>query len=112
MGALCVVLCDAGTVHDIVFEQIDVLDERANGINCMLFRDRWSTDTQAGHIRAICFRDISLPKNVSVRLWGYDAAHRVEDILLQNVHMEEAEAPWLDSNVYTSEIQVRGTRNE
>ena len=69
VGALCVVLCDAGTVHDIVFEQIDVLDERANGINCMLFRDRWSTDTQAGHIRAICFRDISLPKNVSVRLW-------------------------------------------
>lgn len=76
----------------------------------MLFRDRWSTDTQAGHIRAVCFRDITLPKNVPVRLWGYDAAHRVEDILLQNVHMEEAEALWLDSNVYTSEIQVRGTR--
>lgn len=107
LGALCVVLCDAGTAHDIVFEDIVVLDERSNGINCMLFRDRWSTDKEAGHIYNIRFKNIRLPHNTPVRLWGYDETHKVKSIALQNVTTATGEPLWLDCNEFTETIECK-----
>ena len=106
VGALCVVLCDAGTARDIVFEQIEIRDERACGINCMLFRDGWSTDEQTGHIRDVIFRDIRLPANVPVRLWGHDAEHKVENVLLEHIATPGQRHLFLDINAYTDGIQL------
>lgn len=106
VGALCVVLCDAGTAREVLFEQIDVRDERASGINCMLFRDGWSTDAQTGHICGVTFRKIRLPSNVPVRLWGHDEEHKVENILLEHVTSGGQPRLCLDTNRYTEDIRL------
>lgn len=107
MGALCITLCDSGTVSDILFENIRILQESACAINCMLYRDRWSTDTQAGHIRDIRFRNIRIPENTPIRIWGYDEGHEVENIYLEQID-NGGEPLWIDQNPYVKNVIVSG----
>ena len=107
LGAWCITLCDSGTVSDILFENIRILQESACAINCMLYRDRWSTDTEAGHIRGIRFRNIRMPENSPIRIWGYDEEHEVENIRLEQID-NGGEPLWIDRNSYVKNISVSG----
>ncbi|GGH28797.1 glycosyl hydrolase family 28 protein [Paenibacillus segetis] len=112
LGSLCIALCDSGTVSDILFENITIHQEDSSSINCILMRDRWSTDNDAGQIRGVRFKNITIPANAPIRLWGYDAKHRVEDVLLEHicasdgvVHTEDT--LWLETNPYVSHIHIK-----
>ena len=107
LGALCITLCDSGTVSDILFENIRILQESACAVNCMLYRDRWSTDTQAGHIRDVCFRNIQIPENTPIRIWGYDEDHAVEHVCLEQID-NGGKPLWIDRNPYVKNITVTG----
>ncbi len=103
LGALCIVLCDSGTVKDVVYENITIYQESAQAINCILFKDQWSTDIEVGHIRNAVFRNIILPKNSSVRIWGYNEMHCVENIKLENIICPDNNIIF-DCNDYTKNV--------
>lgn len=112
LGALCIALCDSGTISDILFEDITIHQEDSSVVNCILMRDRWSTDNDAGHIKRVCFRNIVIPSNVPVRLWGYDVEHRVEDILFDHIYTPDgiahtSDTLWLETNPYVNNIHIK-----
>ena len=91
-----VIECDlqnAGAVHDIVFENIRV-EEQLNGelINLTIdqdlrpFHNEWDREGQ-GRLYNITIRNLSAPR-CNGRIMGYDANHRVENIVFENLRIK------------------------
>lgn len=85
VGSLCIIVCDKGCIHDIAFRRIEILHEANYAINCIIMKDKWSTDAAVGHINDIRFEDISIPKNSMLYLRGYDKDHKLERIHFERI---------------------------
>lgn len=112
LGSLCIVVGDSGTVSDVVFEDIRIEEERRHAMVCLIFKDRFSVDKAGGHIRNIVFRNITLPVGVPSLLHGYDEAHGIVDVMLENITVggelvTGAAALQLNSNRFVSGIRIR-----
>lgn len=91
LGALCIVLSDGGTVRDVVFRNIEIIQEASWVIDCMIRPDFWSTDQKPGHIQDILFENIRVPQDARINLEGFDPGHLVEKIGLNCVTNEHGE---------------------
>lgn len=87
LGSLCVIICDSGTVTNVLFEDMRIEHEVKYALNCTIMKDRWSSTTQPGQIRDIVFRNIQIPKGVPSRFHGYDKEHMVENIRVERLQV-------------------------
>lgn len=85
LGSLCIILCDSATISNIVFEDIRIRHEVSYAINCTILKDKWSSELKVGHIHDIIFKNITTAPNTPICLYGFDEAHMVEDIIIQNL---------------------------
>jgi len=85
LGSLCIVVGDSGTIENIRFEHIRIEDEQRYAMLCLIFKDRWSVDRQAGRIRNIVFRNIHMPAGVPSLFHGFDAEHLVEQVMVDEL---------------------------
>jgi len=86
-AAMAIHLCQGSVVSNIDYHGIRVEDAEEGLVNLKI----WDRDPNAanpiGHIRDICFRDVSLTGGNAVPslLKGYDLNHPVENVLFQNL---------------------------
>lgn len=85
VGALCIVISDSGTIHDITFRRICICQEHNYAVNMMIMKDFWSTDEDAGRIENILFEDIQIPDNSLLYFEGYDEAHSINNIYFRGI---------------------------
>ncbi|WP_040951840.1 glycosyl hydrolase family 28 protein [Gorillibacterium massiliense] len=85
LGSLCITVGDSGTISGIRFENIRIEDERQYAMVCLIFKDRWSIDSEPGHIRDIVFRNVHIPQGVPSLFHGSDSDHRVEDVRIEGL---------------------------
>lgn len=106
LGALCIVLSDGGTVQNVTFRDIAILQEDSWVIDCMIKPDFWSTDQKPGHIRDVRFTNICVLAVARINLEGFDKDHQVEALLIQ---IESPAGPLrlqLERNPYTQNCQI------
>ncbi len=89
VGALCIVISDSATIHKVTFRKISIRQENNYVINCMIMKDIWSTDIDAGHIENITFEDIDIPENSMIYLEGYDNEHRIRGLHFTGIRSYE-----------------------
>jgi len=111
LGSLCIVVGDSGTIENIRFENIRIEDEQKYAMVCLIFKDRWSVDQEAGHIRNITFRNIQIPAGVPSLFHGFNAAHLVEQIVIDGLYaagqpVTTIEQANFQMNDYTQDIQI------
>jgi len=79
---------DSGKVSHVTFEKIRI-EESRRLLSLWIGKTKWSTDTDAGHIEDIAFRNIQSvsPEDSSnaVNFTGADEQHEVRDVELVNV---------------------------
>jgi polygalacturonase len=80
VGALCIVISDSATMHNIAFRKISIRHENNYVISCMIMKDMWSTDEAAGNIEDIIYEDIQIPENAMMHFEGYDKEHRIKGL--------------------------------
>ena len=113
---------DGGTIGPIRFERIGVHYPRSSfdpqigreAIKMEVVKDEWGHDEQRGHIRDVTFRNIDFTGTdvPSMRVRGYDAEHRIENLLFENVQVNGkklAEMPksFLATNPFVTGLQVK-----
>lgn len=110
IGSLCVIVCDHGAISDVRFEDIWIEQEAKYAVNCMIMKDKWSTQKEAGYIRGVIFRNIHAPSGTYLNFMGYDEGHIVEDILLDQYWIGdrrlEEKGEWLEQNEFTKNIMI------
>jgi hypothetical protein len=89
VGALCIVISDSATIHNVTFRKISIRQENNYVINCMIMKDMWSTDIEAGHIENIAFEDIHIPGNSMIYLEGYSNEHQIRGLHFTNIKLYE-----------------------
>jgi hypothetical protein len=74
-------------MRDIRFENIRCHDVHDTLINCWIGADMWGKDTTRGRIQGVVFKDITVTgtNRPLVKLTGFDAQHRVEDVTFERV---------------------------
>ncbi len=112
LGSLCIVVCDQASIHDILFEDIRIEHEVHYATTLMIVKDFWSKDPEAGHIRNITFRNITVDSPVKSYVAGYDPDHRTEDIMYENLTVMGEKAASFDSrhfewNDFIGNVTVR-----
>jgi hypothetical protein len=83
LGSLVVYICDHGTVSNVTFENIRIEHEVHLAVNVLITHDKWSSDSEAGSVRSVVFRDIDVKPVVGSRVAGFDAEHRAEGICFE-----------------------------
>jgi len=86
-AALAILVSDSGTMRNTRFEDIRIEDSRHTAIRCWIGSDVWGQEEKRGRIHNTVFRDIAVlgdcrPK---IQLFGSDAAHKVENVLFENL---------------------------
>ncbi len=77
--------CDAGTVHDVVFDNIRI-EESNRLISTWIGKAVWSRDAERGHIENIVFQNIqAVGSDPRVELAGFDDEHAICDVRFANV---------------------------
>jgi len=86
---------DGGTVGPVLFEKIAVNYPRTaidphmprECIKLDIVQDVWGKDDRRGHIRGVTFRDVAISGTdiPPVLIAGFDAEHRVQGVLFENV---------------------------
>lgn len=105
LGSLCIIVCDQGIMHDIVFEDIWVEQESHYLLNIMIMKDKWTVQKEPGRVEGITFRNIHAPGGVPLNFLGYDEAHLVRDIRVINLTVDgEAVASLDELRVDTNEF--------
>ena len=112
LGSLVVYICDKGTVSDILFDSIRIEHEKKYATNVMITKDFWSKDEQAGRIRNVTFRNITVNSDVPSHVSGFDEDHKASDIVYDTVVIQgkKAESPSdmkLAIGPYTENICVK-----
>lgn len=92
LGSLCVIVCDSGHIHDIVFEDIRIAHEDHYAVCVAQMKDFWSKEKTVGKISRITFRRVSIPAGVPSLIQGYDAEHPVNDVLFEDVRVGDRTA--------------------
>ena len=92
LGSLCVIVCDSGHIHDIVFEDIRIAHEDHYAVCVAQMKDFWSKEKAVGKISRITFRRVSIPAGVPSLIQGYDAEHPVNDVLFEDVRVGDRTA--------------------
>ncbi len=104
VGALCIVISDSATIHKVTFRRINIRQENNYVINCMIMKDMWSTDMDAGHIEDITFEDIHIPENAMIYLEGYDSGHQIRGLHFTGIKSyETGEEVKLDQYIVKNE---------
>ncbi|MDQ0090750.1 hypothetical protein J2T12_004173 [Paenibacillus anaericanus] len=111
LGSLCIIVGDSGTIENIRFDNIRIEDERRYAMACLIFKDRWSVDAEAGRIKDIVFRNIHVPAGVPSLFHGFDAEHRVENIVIEGLFaggqpIEDIEQANFNMNEYVNHIRL------
>lgn len=78
---------DSAMVSNVRFEDIRIA-EANNYLSLWIKNASWSTSATRGNIRNVTFKNISLataPRFKKVELLGYDATHKIDTVLFQNV---------------------------
>lgn len=88
VGALAVYICDAAKVHHIVFRNIRIRQESNYAICCLITKDKWSSDNQAGQVEDVLFEDIKLPANYSIYLTGFSEEHKIKNLCFRGGDLE------------------------
>ena len=90
------------TVENIVFENIRIEHCWDKFIDFRISRSRYTVDADPGHIRGVVLRDILWHRadcntgyTISL-IGGWDAAHRVEDVALENIRINGQPVRHLD----------------
>lgn len=78
--------CDQALVSNVVFQNLRI-EESKNFISLWINKAVWSSSAERGHISGVLFKDIQATGvvNPTVQFLGYDATHRVENVVLDNV---------------------------
>lgn len=95
LGSLVVYISDKGTVSNILFETIRIEHEVKYATNIRIVKDFWSKDEQAGRIRHVTFRNITVDVDVPSHVSGYDEECKASDIVYDTVMLlgKRAESP-------------------
>lgn len=105
LGTLCVILSDGGTVEDLTFREIEIVQEDSWVINCRIFPDMWSTDHYPGRIQNIRFEKICIPQNARINLEGFDKEHFIKNVTVQQISAyDEDTAFTIHKNSYVESI--------
>lgn len=88
LGALCIIVCDKAVISNVLFEDIRIEHEVHYATTLMIMKDFWSKDQEAGHIKQIHFKNITVDSPVKCYLEGYDPDHRIEDVIYENIIIE------------------------
>ncbi|MCD8182463.1 MAG: glycoside hydrolase family 28 protein [Bacteroides sp.] len=85
--SLRVYQCDKGVVKNITFENIRI-EEAVKFASLWINEAQWSTDKERGYIENVTFKDITLkkkPTTKGVEFLGFDQAHAVNNVTIDNV---------------------------
>lgn len=115
LGSLCIIVGDSGTIERVRFENMRIEDERQYAMACLIFKDRWSIDSDPGNIKNIVFRNIQIPRGVPSLFHGSDASHMVEHVLVDGLFIEgrpvgRVEDANFRMNNYVRDIRLIGKR--
>jgi hypothetical protein len=101
--------CDSARVSNIRFENLRI-EESPRLISVWIGKYVWTRDTQRGQIQDVTFKNIrATAEHLRVELTGFDEAHRVQDVLFQDVVVNGK--PLVESdvkeNAFVRNIRVR-----
>ena len=101
--------CDSARVSNIRFENLRI-EESPRLISVWIGKYVWTRDTQRGQIQDVTFKNIhATADHLQVELTGFDEAHRVQDVLFQDVVVNGK--PLVESdvkqNAFVRNIRVR-----
>ena len=102
--------CDQALVSNVVFRNLRI-EESRNFISLWINKAVWSSSAERGHIRGVLFQNIEASgvMNPAVQFLGYDATHRIENVVLDNVvvngHRITAED--VKTNEFVNDITVK-----
>lgn len=77
LGSLVVYICDRALVQNVLFDDIRIEHEVHLATHVHITKDFWSHTKDAGNIRNVTFRNITVKPEVGSRVNGYDAEHCV-----------------------------------
>lgn len=112
IGSLCIVVGDSGTIERVRFDDIRIEDERQYAMVCLILKDRWSVDLEAGRIRDVLFRNIHLPSGVPSLFHGFNPDCLVENVSVEGLYMDGQPVNGLEQagfrlNEFVKEIRLR-----
>ena len=112
LGALVVYICDRALVSRVTFEDIRIEHECHLATHVMITQDFWSKDPEAGNIRDVTFRRISVKPRVGSRVAGYRPGHTVEGVRYEDFRVGGKRAATLEEagvqvGDYTRDITLR-----
>ncbi len=84
LGSLVVYICDHALVQNVLFDDIRIEHEVHLATHVHITKDFWAATKDAGNIRNVIFRNISVKRPVPSRVGGYDAAHCVKGVRYEN----------------------------
>jgi hypothetical protein len=101
---------DSAMVSNVKFEDIRIAESN-NYLSLWIKNASWSTTTTRGNIRNVTFKDISLatsPRFKKVELLGFDATHKIDTVLFQNVRINNIPIVSGDvtTNAFVSNITI------
>ena len=113
-AALGILVSDAGTMKNTVFEDIRIEDSTNTLIYCWIGSDVWGQDDRRGHIRDTVFRNIRYLGNNTpkIRLSGFGADHPIRNLTIENLVFggrkitKEEELP-LEKNQFVEGLLVK-----
>ena len=104
---------DRALIENVLYEDIRIEHCYDKLIDFRISKSRYSSDAERGHIRGVILRNIQwtrTPYNFGYTvslIGGWDAAHRIEDVLIDNFRMDGRPVEHLDE----LEICTRHCRN-
>ncbi len=84
LGSLVVYICDHALVQNVLFDDIRIEHEVHLATHVHITKDFWAATKDAGNIRNVTFRNITVKSPVPSRVGGYDAEHCVRGVRYEN----------------------------
>ncbi|MDR0575875.1 MAG: hypothetical protein LBG96_17940 [Tannerella sp.] len=100
--------CDASLIGNVLFENIRI-EESQRFISLWIGQERYTNGKAGGNIRNVVFKNIEADGNLPIELTGYDPAHKVDNVLFQNVVMNGRNLTLQDvkANDFVTNITVK-----
>jgi len=109
---------DGGTIGRVLFENIGVYYPRTSlppemsrqAVQFDIVEDVWGKDDRRGRVRDVTLRNVSFSgANIPpIRIAGYDAEHRIEDVLFENVSVNGKVLKSPDDQIFNVNEHVKG----
>ena len=110
-AALAILVSDSGTMRNIRFEDIRVADAKFL-IRCWVGKDMWGHDPNRGNVDGVVFKNITVTGATFPQsgLFGFDAAHPVQNVLFQNLVIQGRPIENLEAGKIKVNDFVKGVR--